>query len=507
MKKILLFIGLIISVFAGAQVGNAFKDFQTADYIISKTGSTYYAKPKPGSAYPLYSNSDAYTVIQAAIDTLQSPTSTNFRGGKIILADSLYTLTDELHIIGWERNSNPYSQLVIQGGGTSTKIFQSTSGKNAIIVKNSANFALKDLQIFCGSSARSCLLADDNGANSEISCYKSVIDNVIFQSGNASYPTVYLKNFFDLNVTNIHVDNSAGDALFFANTSAGTNYGNSHFGFVRANAASTFAGLRITSSNSTGNHFINQLTFDHYECHSGTYGIYSTDFYFSTFMNVDIEGISNPVYFGGGTSVGETRGVKIEHGYLLPSTGGTAITNTVNTGGNSFHVFIDGDATLVPILDQQNFRAPNSYDVVFGTSITPGNISITVPTITPLSYRGFGTFTTNQVLPTNVTTNTQSPGDNSTKIATTAYADAISTLKANLASPTFTGTPLAPTAAGTTNTTQIATTAFVQTKVPITITKGSTAARNALTPSEGDIAIDTTLHAIFVYDGTNWVQL
>jgi hypothetical protein len=36
-------------------------------------------------------------------------------------------------------------------------------------------------------------------------------------------------------------------------------------------------------------------------------------------------------------------------------------------------------------------------------------------------------------------------------------------LKANLASPTFTGTPLAPTAAAGTNTTQIATTAFVRT--------------------------------------------
>jgi len=38
-------------------------------------------------------------------------------------------------------------------------------------------------------------------------------------------------------------------------------------------------------------------------------------------------------------------------------------------------------------------------------------------------------------------------------------------LKANLASPTFTGTPAAPTAANGTNTTQLATTAFVQTAV------------------------------------------
>jgi len=38
-------------------------------------------------------------------------------------------------------------------------------------------------------------------------------------------------------------------------------------------------------------------------------------------------------------------------------------------------------------------------------------------------------------------------------------------LKANLASPTFTGTPAAPTASNGTNTTQLATTAFVQTAV------------------------------------------
>lgn len=56
---------------------------------------------------------------------------------------------------------------------------------------------------------------------------------------------------------------------------------------------------------------------------------------------------------------------------------------------------------------------------------------------------------------------TQTPGDNSTKAASTAYADAIAVLKANIASPTFTGIPAAPTAAVDTNTTQIATTAYV----------------------------------------------
>ena len=74
----------------------------------------------------------------------------------------------------------------------------------------------------------------------------------------------------------------------------------------------------------------------------------------------------------------------------------------------------------------------------------------------------------------NPTTTTQSSGNNSTRIATTAFvADATSGLatdtnlanKAPINSPTFTGTPAAPTASSGTNTTQIATTAFVTTAV------------------------------------------
>jgi hypothetical protein len=45
--------------------------------------------------------------------------------------------------------------------------------------------------------------------------------------------------------------------------------------------------------------------------------------------------------------------------------------------------------------------------------------------------------------------------------------------KANIASPTFTGTPKAPTAASTTNNTQIATTAFVRSIMPTITTSGS----------------------------------
>lgn len=51
--------------------------------------------------------------------------------------------------------------------------------------------------------------------------------------------------------------------------------------------------------------------------------------------------------------------------------------------------------------------------------------------------------------------------DNSTKIATTGFVQAVRALLAPLLSPTLTGVPTAPTAAVNTNTTQLATTAFV----------------------------------------------
>ena len=56
---------------------------------------------------------------------------------------------------------------------------------------------------------------------------------------------------------------------------------------------------------------------------------------------------------------------------------------------------------------------------------------------------------------------TATAGTSTTQLATTAFVTTADNLKANLASPTFTGTPAAPTATAGTNTTQLATTAFV----------------------------------------------
>ena len=60
---------------------------------------------------------------------------------------------------------------------------------------------------------------------------------------------------------------------------------------------------------------------------------------------------------------------------------------------------------------------------------------------------------------------TAAAGNDSTQLATTAFVAALGALKAPIASPTFTGTPAAPTAAAGTDTTQLATTAFVQQEI------------------------------------------
>ena len=65
------------------------------------------------------------------------------------------------------------------------------------------------------------------------------------------------------------------------------------------------------------------------------------------------------------------------------------------------------------------------------------------------------------------------------------------TSKADLASPAFTGTPTAPTAAAATNTTQIATTAFVQQEVPA-----------ASTSTAGKVQLATDAQAFTKTDGT-----
>ena len=126
------------------------------------------------------------------------------------------------------------------------------------------------------------------------------------------------------------------------------------------------------------------------------------------------------------------------------------------------------------------------------------------------------TFTGTPTLPTGSIATTQTAADSSTKIATTAFVTTADNLKANLASPTFTGTPTLPTGTIATtqtasnNTTAIATTAYVDTADALKATIAST---NTFTTNQiisgtttADLLRITQLgtgNALIVEDSTN----
>ena len=104
------------------------------------------------------------------------------------------------------------------------------------------------------------------------------------------------------------------------------------------------------------------------------------------------------------------------------------------------------------------------YATTWATPVTSGDMALKADLASP-------TFTGTPTLPTGTVATTQTALDSSTKVATTAFVTSADALKADLASPTFTGTPTLP--SGTIATTQtagnsstaVATTAFVGTAV------------------------------------------
>ena len=74
-----------------------------------------------------------------------------------------------------------------------------------------------------------------------------------------------------------------------------------------------------------------------------------------------------------------------------------------------------------------------SYDAVWATPVTSGDLALKADLASP-------TFTGTPTLPTGTVATTQTAADSTTAIATTAFVTTADNLKANLASPTFTGT-------------------------------------------------------------------
>ncbi len=134
--------------------------------------------------------------------------------------------------------------------------------------------------------------------------------------------------------------------------------------------------------------------------------------------------------------------------FTTPRLASTSTTNYVWTatdafGNGSFQAAAGGTLTG-STGDIISFSGTNTQSNI--ADVATGSILVSAGTGTKPAYA--------TAIPSGVTATTQSANDNSAKVGTTAYADAIAALKANLASPTFTGTPSLPT--GTTATTQSA---------------------------------------------------
>lgn len=147
-----------------------------------------------------------------------------------------------------------------------------------------------------------------------------------------------------------------------------------------------------------------------------------------------------------------------------------------NLGLGSASTFnIGTSGATVPLLNAQNIFG-NTQTLFAGTTTAPPEVFqtgslLTAPTAGAFEYDGSDVYFTNASAVRFAlaslfsppftgapTAPTASPGTNTTQLATTAY---VATSYAPLASPALTGVPTAPTASPGTNTTQVATTAFV----------------------------------------------
>lgn len=135
-------------------------------------------------------------------------------------------------------------------------------------------------------------------------------------------------------------------------------------------------------------------------------------------------------------------------------------------------------------------------ETLAGTEFVP---VIATTTTKQVTVNALGTFLyASATLTGTPTAPTASPGTNTTQIATTAFVNASF---APLASPALTGTPTAPTASSGTNTTQIATTAFVATSFAPLASPALTGTPTAPTASSGtnttQIATTAFVHVSF----------
>lgn len=171
----------------------------------------------------------------------------------------------------------------------------------------------------------------------------------------------------------------------------------------------------------------------------------------------------------------------LQNGYLV---GDWAVSN-----GTTWDK-IDNTDAVQTVAGRTGAVLLTSADLTDLATVITGPLALKAPLASP-------SFTGIPLAPTAVA------GTNTTQLATTAFVTAADNLKANLASPTFTGAPLAPTAAAGTNTTQLATTAFVVTSFAPLASPTFTGIPAAPTAAAGTntTQLATTAHVYANYSG------
>lgn len=199
-----------------------------------------------------------------------------------------------------------------------------------------------------------------------------------------------------------------------------------------------------------------------------------------TFTSSTVTAAGNAVWHAGNDGAGSTLDADLLDGqqgaYYFPVSGGS-FTGNISIVKASPSITIN-DTTYVDPSPLGLFRvyssAGNLYitrntatNRSYGTESSTVSISSTTGvwnfTSTPLVSGGAVALVASPTFTGTPAAPTATAGTNTTQLATTAFVTTAGNLKANIASPTFTGTPAAPTAAAATSTTQIATTAFVTT--------------------------------------------
>lgn len=359
----------------------------TADYVISVSGSTYTAIPRNPSN-TIYSGTNFTTVMQNAVNALTpSGGGQGSAGGKIHICAGSYTFNNQVTITGWEgitgASSVPTSSLVIEAEGFTTKFVQTTSGQNAFVVKNCANVSFLDMYAYMGASAKSFILGDSSGAQSEMSFNGGTI-RVNVNSDSTTAPPVFLKNFFNINGEKILAYASAYDGMTLENDSTAINYGNSRFGLISANGGSGHSGLSIITTDTTQYTFktMGMLWIDQFECSAGTNGLFTQGVANIEIGFADIEATATCINFGcQDLTHKNSRNVSILGGYLQPASTGTAILGGVGAGGNKVRARIQQSASEVLINDPMQFLVRNEYDLQVPSSAVAATRSITTPTL------------------------------------------------------------------------------------------------------------------------------